>query len=60
MGHLVYRRLCKDLTAAFQYLKGHTGKMERESLSERTRDNGFKLNEGRFRLAGNFRFRRIS
>ncbi|GAB0181962.1 triadin [Grus japonensis] len=45
------RRLWGDLTAAFQYLKGPTGKLERDCLHcDSTRGNGFKLKEGRFRL----------
>ncbi|KFQ76634.1 hypothetical protein N337_03777, partial [Phoenicopterus ruber ruber] len=48
------RRLWGDLLAAFQYLKG-TYKKAGEGLwtracSDRTRGNGFKLKEGRFRL----------
>ncbi|GAB0204908.1 hypothetical protein GRJ2_002956400 [Grus japonensis] len=49
------RRLQGDLIVAFQYLKGPTGKIVRDYLctrecSDRTRSNGFKLKEGRFRL----------
>ena len=48
------RKLNGDLIAAFQYLKG-AYKKARERLftracSEKTRGNGFKLEEGRFRL----------
>ena len=48
------RRLRGDLIAAFQYLKG-AYKQEGRQLFERgdksrTRANGFKLKEGRFRL----------
>ncbi|GAB0206521.1 hypothetical protein GRJ2_003117700 [Grus japonensis] len=48
------RRLWGDLIAAFQYLKGASRK-DGEGLlirecSDRTRGNGFKLKEGRFRL----------
>jgi len=47
-------RLQRDLLAAFQYLKG-TCKKDGEggftrACSDRTRGNGFKLKEGRFRL----------
>jgi len=47
------RRLRGDLRAAFQYLKGPTGRMERgfsQGCSDRTRGNGCKLKEGRLRL----------
>ena len=48
------RRLRGDLRAAFQYLKGPTGRMER-GFSQRCvvigqEGNGCKLKEGRFRL----------
>ena len=48
------RRLWGQLTAAFQYLKGETYKSGGEGLftrvcSNRTRGNGSKLREGRFR-----------
>ena len=48
------RRLCRDLIAAFYYLKG-AYKDAGEGLfisdcSNRTRDNGFKLKQGKFRL----------
>jgi len=58
------RRLQGDLIAAFQYLKG-AYKQEGSHLfarvdNGRTRGNGFKLKEGRFRLdiRGNFFSRR--
>jgi len=47
-------RLQGDLTAAFQYLTGPVGKMGKIFLARpvvnRTRGNGFKPREGRFRL----------
>jgi len=47
------RRLQGDLPAAFQYLKGGYEKDEENIFSraccDRTRSNGFKLREGRFR-----------
>ena len=59
------RRLRSDLIAAFQYLKG-AYKQEGSQLfgrvaNSRTRGNGFKLKEGRFRLdvRGNFFTRRV-
>ncbi|KAK4829316.1 hypothetical protein QYF61_003192 [Mycteria americana] len=48
------RRLWGDLTVAFQYLKGAYKKdgdrLFNRPCSNRTRGNGFKLKEGRFRL----------
>jgi len=48
------RRLRGDLTVAFQYLKGAYKKagegLFTKACSDRTRGNGFKLKEGRFRL----------
>jgi len=42
------KRLQGDLRAAFQYLKGPTGKMG--ACCDRTRSNGVKQREGRFSL----------
>ena len=54
MVSLEKRRLQGDLTAAFQYLKGAYRKagegLFTRACSDRTRDNGLKLKEGRFRL----------
>jgi len=48
------RRLQGDLIAAFQYLKGSNKKEGNRLLSrvcgDRTRENGFKIKEGRLRL----------
>ncbi|GAB0183542.1 hypothetical protein GRJ2_000819500 [Grus japonensis] len=48
------RRVQGDLIAAFQYLKGAYRKdgegLVTRASSDRTRGNGFKLKEGRFRL----------
>jgi len=48
------RRLREDLIVAFQYLKGahkkYGDRLFRMAGCDWTRDNGFKLKEGRFRL----------
>ena len=48
------RRFQGDLLAAFQYLKGAYRKdgegLFTRACSDRTRGNGFKVKEGRFRL----------
>ena len=48
------RRLWEDLIAAFQYLKRaykeDGDRLFNRACSDRTRGNGFKLKEGRFRL----------
>ncbi|KFW67024.1 hypothetical protein AS28_01824, partial [Pygoscelis adeliae] len=48
------RRLWEDLIAAYQYLKGaykkDGGRLFSRACGNRTRGNGFKLKEGRFRL----------
>jgi len=48
------RRLRGDLTVVFQYLKGAYRKdgenLFSKACCDRTRNNGFKLREGRFRL----------
>ncbi|KAK4817841.1 hypothetical protein QYF61_000676 [Mycteria americana] len=54
------RRLQGDLIAAFQYLKGAYKKdgdrLFSRACSNRTRGNGFKIKEGRFRLATRKKF----
>ena len=54
------RRLQGDLIAAFQYLKGDNKKEDNQFFtwvdSDRTRGNGFKLKEGKFRLDARGKF----
>ena len=51
MFSLEKRRLRGDLTVAFQYLKGACRKAgEGLFVRDRTRCNGLKLKEGRFKL----------
>ena len=60
LGSLGRRRLRGELTAAFQYLKGAYKKdgdrVFIRACSERTRGDGFRLNEGRFRLGTRKKF----
>jgi len=53
------RRLQGDHIAAFQYLRGPTGKLERGAIREysgKLKGSGFKLKEGRCRLGVNKKF----
>lgn len=49
-----WRNLWEDLIPAFQYLKGCSGDLEKglptRACSAKTRENGLKLEQGRFRL----------
>jgi len=52
--NLEKRRLWGNFTVAFQYLKGaykkDGDKLFSRACSDKTKDNGFKMKEGRFRL----------
>ena len=54
MFSLEKRRLQGDLIAAFRYIKGaykrDGDRLFTKACTDRTRDNSFKLKEGRFRL----------
>lgn len=52
--HIEMRRLCKDIVATIQYLKGPHKRDGRrlftKTFSGSRRSDGFKLKEGKFRL----------